>query len=209
MDRTVIRYSVAAAAILVAVTIAVSAMAESGQYQPPSRPVDPNARLPGVIRLEQFLNRNGVTGLNNVKGQPAQPTAQPTAQPAAAQPAPVTAQPQVETVTQAPPVSNASSTSIAVPPRREAIAAPANPPMIKIATPAFEDEPVAADGVPVQDASVLYAPPVRAPWWERLLASRAFLYAAIFGLIVVPVCALAGSAVLGRRREERDLMLYD
>jgi len=63
--------------------------------------------------------------------------------------------------------------------------------------------------VPVNDASLLYAPPVRPPWWERLLASREFLYAAIFCLIIVPVGALAASAVIGRRREERDLALYD
>ena len=205
MDKVTVRYSVAAAVILAVVTVAVSAMAESGQYQPPSRPVDPNARLPGVVQLEQFLNRNGVTGLNTAKGQPA-----------AAQPAqPVTEQsvqpqqPRIETVILTQPPAVAAQSQPAAKQPRETMAPPANPPMIRIAAPTFNDEPVAAAGAPVQDASALYAPPVRAPWWERLLASREFLYTAIFCLIVVPAATLAASAILGRRREERDLALYD
>ncbi len=206
MDRLTVRYSLAAAVILTVVTIAVSAMAESGQYQPPSRPVDPDARLPGVVRLEQFLNRNGVTGLNAVKGQPAV-AAQP-AQPAAEQPV-QPQQPRIETVVLTPPPAAAAPSQPAVSQPRETMAAPVNPPMIRIAAPAFNDAPVIADGAPMQDASILYAPPVRAPWWERLLASREFLYTAIFCLIVVPAGALAASTILGRRREERDLALYD
>ena len=214
MDRVTIRYSVAAAAILVTVTIAVSAWAESGQYQPPARPVDPNDRLPGVIQFEQYLIRNGVTGLNKVKGQPAHAAPSPSAQPepvVPSQPEPV-AQPvqsQAEpAVLTAPPVADRAAPN----PRRETRAPAAMQiPESSSASqaPAIDDAGAGVAPMPAQDASILYAPPVRPPWWERLLASRGFLYAAAFCLVVVPAAVFAASAVMGRRREERDLILYD
>ncbi len=223
MDRITIRYSAAAAAILITAVIAVSAMAESGQYQPPARPVDPNERLPGVIQFEQFLNKNGITGLNTVKGRPApaapshpepvaqpSPAAEPVAQPVQSQPAPVvlSAPPVAEQpapVTRREPVAPASAQIPASSSASQALA---------VEDPVTEDTAAGADSAapmpaPAQDASILYAPPVRPPWWERLLSSRGFLYAAAFCLIAVPAGAFAASAVMGRRREERDLVLYD
>ncbi|MGE0094090.1 MAG: hypothetical protein AB7M05_05230 [Alphaproteobacteria bacterium] len=213
MDRVTIRYSVAAAAILVTVTVAVSAFAESGQYQPPARPVDPNARLPGVIQLEQFLNKNGVTGLNNVRGRPAPATPPPSAQPAQVSPPEPVAQPAEPppepVVLSTPPVADRPA-----PVTRRETTAPtsAQIPMSSSAGQALVVEDADADtttAVPAQDAETLYAPPVRPPWWERLLSSRGFLYTAAFCLIVVPAAVFAASAVMGRRREERDMMLYD
>ncbi|MCX7356403.1 MAG: hypothetical protein NTY59_16615 [Alphaproteobacteria bacterium] len=197
MDSITIRYSVAAAVILATVTIAVSAMAESGQYQPPARPVESSGRLPAVIQLEQTLNRNGVSGLNNVNGQPAQ--AAPVAQ---------TVQPQAAPVVLTPPPATFNPPALA-PVRRATVIAPAIPPMIKVAAPAFADTPPNADGTPAQEAAMLYAPPVRAPWWGRLRSSRGCLYAMAFCLIAVPAAAFTASSVMGRRREERDLALYD
>ena len=58
-----------------------------------------------------------------------------------------------------------------------------------------------ADPAGAEDVASLYAPPVRSPWWERLLASRAFLYIALSGLIVVPAAGFAASAIIVRRGE--------
>lgn len=206
MDNITIRYSVAAAVILVTVTVGVSAFAESGQYQPPIHPVDSNDRLPGVIQVEQFLNRNGVTGLNNVKSRPAAAAPsrpEPVAQPVELQPEPV--------VPSAPPASDQPAPA----PRRDATApVSAQVPVSSSAFQAPITEDAHADAVvpmvaPGQDAAILYAPPMRPPWWERLLSSRGFLYAAAFCMIAVPAGTFAASAVMGRRREERDLALYD
>lgn len=189
MDKVTLKYALAAATILATVTIAVSAMAESGQYQPPSRPVDPDARLPVVVQIERTFNRNGATGLNNVKGANVAPVAQPVK--------PQTVQSQGEPVV------------LTAPPRRQKMIVPANPTMIKVEAPAFADASPNADGTPAPAAAILYAPPLRPPWWERLLSSRGFLYAAAFCLIVVPVAGFAASGFMSRRREERVLALYD
>lgn len=209
MDQGTLRFATAAAIILATVTIAVSAFAESGQYQRPAAPVDSNDRLPAVIQFEQFLDKSGVTGLNNVNGQPGAQPVQPApmAQPIQPQPEPVIlilTAPAVSVRSAPPPRRDtAAPVSMHIPASSSASAAGA----VETASPA--SDPTAAMAAPAQDAATLYAPPVRSPWWERLLSSREFLYAAAFCLIAAPVAGFAASSLIGRRREERDLALYD
>lgn len=228
--QVTLRYATAVAIILAVTAMAASAFAESGQYQPPAVPVDPHARLPGVIQFEQFLNKKGITGLNNVKGAPSPAPAQPAQAPAPApptdQPIPVSpavqaaqpVQPAPEPLAPTPAPEPVAFTAPAPPVSAEPAPAPdreAPPPgSAQIPASSSASEPPAAEtaipvAAPAQAAAILYAPPLQPPWWERLLSSREFLYAAGFCLLFVPAAGFAASTIIGRRREERDLALYD
>lgn len=234
MNQTTMRYATAASILLAAMAITASAFAEGGQYQKPAAPVSSGDRLPGVIQLEKFLADHGVTGLDTVRGPSAErpaPPAQPAraAAPAIVQPA-AAAEP-VEETPIAPAAQPATPSAAGMQPIVSPPAQPAAEPSVPRAAesrpadttlnipaastafqaPSIEDQrPAAGDSAgAAPDAAVLYAPPVRAPWWERLLASRGFLYATIFCLLVVPAAGFIASGMMSRRREERDLALYD
>lgn len=233
MNQMTMRYATAASILLAAMAITASAFAEGGQYQKPAAPVSSGDRLPGVMQLEKFLADHGVTGLDTVRGPSAErpaPPAQPAraAAPAIVQPA-AAAEPVEET-----PIAPAAQPAMPAAGMQPIVSPPAQPaaessapgavdsrpadtalniPAASTAfqAPSIEDQrPAAGDSAgTAQDAAVLYAPPVRAPWWERLLVSRGFLYATIFCLLVVPAAGFIASGMMSRRREERDLALYD
>ena len=180
MGQMTIRYATATAILLAAMLMAASAFAESSHDQRPSAPVGPNARLHAVIPLEHILNQNAVGP--NVMKAPAQ------AVQAAPVPGALPVQPAFEPVLLAVPLPLASAhlapsvlsnQPAERPLRRELLPGWASPTMIRIAAPAFAQTPSSVDGAtPARDFAMLYAPPVRSPWWERLLSSRAFLYTA-------------------------------
>lgn len=215
MGQMTIRYATAATILLAVLIMAASAFAESSHDQrPSSAPADPNGRQHAFLPLEPILNRNAA-GPNAMKAPPRAPAQ-------AVMDAPVPAAPPVPpalepVLSAAPPPASArvapsvlSNQPVERSLRREPPPGWASPTMIRIAAPAFAQSSSGVDGAaPAPDAAMLYAPPVRSPWWERLLSSRGFLYASAFCLFVVPVAAFAASVVIGRRREERGLAFHD
>lgn len=197
------------AVVLVGICLGLGpASAEGSRNERPAVAVDPDARLPAVKALERFLKQNLGARLHGAT--------EPAAPPPPAQPKRTHAAGEDRDVVNA--MRNA-----AVPPRgpaRESGAArTVEAPAIIEEDSGFQPAPTAArtKGLPADETiqppmntqSLLVTGKSNDGLLRRILSSKEFLWFAGISFVLLPLILMTWSAIISRRREERDLMLYD